>query len=647
MEAGATLRVEAPLLSPSRPSLLAVLLLAAPLAGAVDPPPLGDLSPPVNLRPRAALAPAARGRARQPEQGADMEDSILRLRSPYAAAAYLGNPAIQESFRHQDSALADRLFLAATESRDVEGFVTGLGDAAVVRSAIAARARGCFCQRASQVLPWYDSQIEPIYGRDRRRVLEDALLEWDRLPGAVQRALQARRGGWPGLSLDERLEALKTDYADGEMAAILATVPRTDGELRALRRRFEALEPLLVDDGQREISEHMRRAGALVAGLNDAARRVGRSSPPELRAALAAARGAGTVEDALAGLDRVFDGLGVRNAQVDRYRPSTEAESLSPDQRAVLANTLRTSLLRSIAGTTAGDELTAFYRDTPLDIRIEQGSPSTLGWFMPGTDDITLNQRMIEEFARTQGRTAMDLTTDPALLQRMTWLLAPLFVHEATHHRQDRWARSQGIASPPMQQSEREAHVTDTLFTMELSARNPEFLAQLRANAKTSMLAAESLSKTDRMNRLGLHAFRQSIDAWHYADTLSLEGHAWCAHAFHRDPVDQLQAELERRRGLPPEEQGLLDRGPEAPARIGNEAEWRALLAATGTPHLRSMLERRSRLLAMSDPRAYETWRRRFADFDERTRRQFDTILTGGAAVERPLGTTPPPPPPR
>jgi hypothetical protein len=622
-------------LSPSRLTLLAVLLLAAPLAGAVDAPQRGRTAP------RPVSTP------RQPEQGANMEDSILRLRSPYAAAAYLGSADIQEGYRRLDPALAGRLFIAATENRDVEGFVTGIGDAGVVRSAIVARPSGCFCQRPATVLAWYDSQIEPIYGKERRRVLEDALLEWDRLPAPVQRALQARRGAWAGLTLDERFDALRADYADREKAAILATVPRTDAELRALRRRAEALAPLLVDDSERGLWEHMNKASALVAGLNDAARRVGRSSPPGLHAALAAARGAGTVEEALAGLDRVFDGLGVRNAQVDRQRPSTPAESLTADQRAVLATTLRTSLLRSIAGTTAGDELIAFYRDTPLNIRIEQGPPFANGWFMSGTNDITFNERRIEEFVRTQGKTAMDLTTDPALLQRMTWLLAPLFVHEATHHRQDRWAQANGLPSPPMQQKEREAHVTDTLFTMELSLRNPEFLRTLRENAPTSGLAQGNLGKVDRMNRLGLDFFRQSIDAWHYADTLSLEGHVWCAHAWHREPVSQLQAELERRRALPAEEQSRLERGPDPPERIRSEEEWRALLQATGTPQLRTMLERRSRQLSISDPRAYEAYRRRFAEFDERSRRQFDTIITGGPAPERPLGTSPPPPTPR
>jgi hypothetical protein len=631
-------------LSPSRQLLLAVLLLAAPLARAGDPPPPGGLVGPPQRAPVAV--PATRHGA-QPTQGDSLEDSIFRLRSPYASAAFLQNTEIQAIVRQRDAALFERLFVAATEIADVQGFVTGIGDAGVVRSAIVERPRSCFCQRPMVVLAWYDDQLKPIYGNDRRRVLEDALLEWERLPPAVQRALQARRGGWSGLTLDERFAALKTDHADRELAAVLATVPRSDSELRALRRRAEALDPLLVDDDSRRLQEHLTKASALVAGLNDAARRVGRSSSPELRDALAAARGAGTVEAALAGLDRVFDGLGVRNAQVDRQRPSTEAESLTPDQRAVLATTLRTSLLRSIAGTTAGDELIAFYRDTPLNIRIEQGPPSANGWFMSGTDDITINERRIEEFVRTQGRSAMDLTTDPALLQRMTWLLAPLFVHEATHHRQDRWARANGLPSPPMQQKEREAHVTDTLFTMELSRRNPEFLRTLRESAPTSSLADGNLRKVDRMNRLGLDFFRQSIDAWHYADTLSLEGHAWCAHVWHREPVRDLEAELERRRALPAEEQARLERGPDPPDRINSEADWRALLAATGTPQLRAMLERRGRQLSMSEPRAYEAYRRRFAEFDERSRRQFDTIMTGGAAPERPLGTSPPPPPPR
>jgi hypothetical protein len=42
----------------------------------------------------------------------------------------------------------------------------------------------------------------------------------------------------------------------------------------------------------------------------------------------------------------------------------------------------------------------------------------------------------------------------------------------------------------------------------------------------------------------------------------------------------------------------------------------------------------------MATPRVYEAWRRRFAEFDERSQRQFDTIQ-GGGAPER--GGVPPP----
>lgn len=631
---------------PSSRSALLLLLLLAPAAGAQDPAPPAVSDTPVVPDRRPVPVPGERARAVPPparvsggpEQGADLQDDILRLRSPYSAASFLDNPDIRQGFR--DPELAQRLFLASTEIRDVFNIVTGVGDAGVVRSAIVARAASCFCQKPALMMSWYASQVEPIYGKERKRMLEDALLEWDRLPSAVQRALQARRSAWPRLDLDERFAALKADYTDREKAAILATVPRSDSELRALRRRFEALEPLLVDDASREISHHMRKASALVSGLNDAQARMGRSTPPELRAALAAARSAGTVEEALAGLDRVFDGLGVRNAQVDRQRPSNASEALTPDQRSVLETTLRHSLLRSIAGTTAGDELNAFYRDTPMNIRIVAGSPSTLGWY-DGGDDIMLNQRLIEEFVRTQGRTAMDLTTDPALLQRMTWLLAPLFVHEATHHRQDSWARGQDIPAPAMQQKEREAHVTDTLFFMEMGQRNPEFLAFMRASAPTSMLADESVRKADRMHRHGLATFRQGIDAFHYADLLSLEGHAWCAHRWHRNAVADLDAELQRRRDLPAPQQAELQRGPETPPQIASEEDWRAVLARSGTPHLQAMLERRRERLTLATPRVYDAWRSRFAEYDARSQRQFDTIQ-GGGPPERVL--VPPPP---
>lgn len=611
-------------MSPSRSAAL-LLLLLAPVVGAQDPvPPV--LERPVD-RPPTGVAVHAPGAA-----AADLEQAVLVRRDPAAARQVLERPETVP-LRTADPAAFQRLFEAAAQVRDVEGVVKGMSLPDGVRNAFLARPPGCFCHAPGPLIAWFDLYVDGSH-HDRRDTVREAELEWDRMPPAARGALAARRADWPSLDLGARFAALKAGYADLELAALLALVPNTRSQFAALERRADELRPLLTEDDSERLIGHVAQARALVNGLEDAARRLGRGGDPRLAQMLADARAAGSVNEALSRLGTFFDGLGTRNTGVDRERPSTASEALDPGQRALLASLLRTGLQRAIAGTTAGDEIVAFYRTTPLNLHLEPAERYTGAYYTPGTDDITINLRSIEEFARVRGRRAADVLSDPALLQQLSWLLAPVLVHEATHHRQDRWEREHGLPIGNTQEAEEEAYQTQAVFTIEKTRRDPAYLAFLQGAAPLSIQAAGDLRRVDEISRYGLSIFRLGIASFNYPTTPSLEGRVWISAPSTRRISGDLAAELRRRQGLPAAEQASLESGPDFPSGYMSDEQWARALAVTGTAHLRRQEQIMRERLRTLTPEGYAAWRGRFDAANERAQGVLD-MLSSGEPPER------------
>ncbi|MBI3563707.1 MAG: hypothetical protein HY079_00765 [Elusimicrobia bacterium] len=296
------------------------------------------------------------------------------------------------------------------------------------------------------------------------------------------------------------------------------------------------------------------------------------------------------------------------------------------------ADMLGPALLKEVAGTRAGDQIGDFYAKTPMRITIEPEETGNLATYFRGT--LNFGRGDVEDFLKARGKTARDLVSQPGLMAEFVRELAPVFVHEATHHRQDVWATARGINGAWSQYQEVEAMETEAMYVLEKSSLDPTYKAYLAKSGANSPNAREALSLARRMETQGADQFRRSIRAWHYPGLLSLEGETWERASRHEKVVEGVRAELKRRDSLPPAGRALLENGPKLDTDYDAYADFLAALRRAGTVQLREALaaERKARA---GIPGAYAQHRAR-ADEADRAAETLLADLKAGKTARRP-----------
>lgn len=512
---------------------------------------------------------------------------LVDQRDPDAAERFLDGAALQASLKAQDEGAYLELFRAATELRDLRQMLRGYQrEKRVLREGLAARPDCSFCQDSRRLLAW-----SARWHAAPDDLLRKAVFEWDSLPDARRRWLIKRgvsRASWDGTRFVDRLAKLR-EWAEEERAAIMKAVPRTAQDLERLRDRASDVDEYLDHDDAYGLDERLARDEAAVEALADAEKRLARATDPKLKAALAAAEKAGDLETRLARLGEIFDGLHVPNAALHTAAPMPAGQGFDDATAKLVADMLGPALLRETRGTRAGDDLEAFYAKTPMTITLKPEPSGNLATYFGGT--LNFGRGDIEDFLKARGRSARDLTTQPALLGDLARELAPVFVHEATHHRQDVWAQDKGIKDSWSQYQEIEAMETEAAFVLEKSAIDPSYRAYLERVADNDPNAREAMGLARRLETQGPDQFRRSIRALHYPGLLSLEGETWSRIVTHRRVAEYARAELARRDGLPAAEQaGLEKKGGKLERAYGTPRELRDAVRGLGTPELKAAL---------------------------------------------------------
>lgn len=540
--------------------------------------------------------------------------ALLRERDPGAAEAFLSDPSLQAAMRAEDERTELELFRAAVELRDLRQLLRGYErEDRVIRDGLAARPDCAFCQDPKRLLAWSDR-----WNAAPRGFLRGALYEWDTLPAPRARWLAARGvspAAWEATPFAARQEKIR-EWGKAEFDRAMKAVPKNEAELEALGERADAINDALGHDDAYALGERVAKAEAAVKAMADAERRLATSDDPALKAALRDARNAPDLETALANLGRIFDGLKIPNEAVRAAAPLKPGQGFDDRTRRLTAEILGPALLREIGGTWAGDELNAFYAKVPMRITIRPEDAGNLATYSDGV--MNFGSGDIEDFLKARGRSARDLLTDPALLRDLTRDLAPVFVHEATHHRQDVWTQEQGIRDASTQYQEIEAMETESVYVLEKTARDPSYKAYLARSAKTSANAREALSLARRLDTGGADSFRRSIQALHYPGLLSLEGDSWETLAARRRSAADVRAELGRRAALSPLRRAALYVGGGLKDEYEDRSRFLSAVGLAATPALEKFLERAARADA-AEPSAYARQRARLDSVNRAT----------------------------
>lgn len=513
--------------------------------------------------------------------------AILRQRDPQAADLFLDDQGLQARLKAEDAKSELDLFRAATELRDLRQLLRGYDqEERVIRDGLAARPECSFCQDPKALLEWADK-----YRAAPRDFLRGALFEWDTMPKARAQWLAANganQASWQLMPFSERAAKIK-QWGKLQYDALMKAVPKDQAEMDALGLRASEANDALGHDEAYALGQRVEQAEAAVKAMAEAEKRLAKNASPEMLAALKAAKGAPDLETRLSQLGRIFDGLGVQNGALHAAAPLKPGQGFDEPTRRLAAEILGPALLRETDGTWAGAELKVFYAKTPMKITIKPEATGNLATYSDGV--MNFGSGDIEDFLKGRGRAARDLLTDQALLHDLVRELAPVFVHEATHHRQDVWAKNLGISDSWSQYQELEAMQTESVYVLEKAARDPSYKAYLQKEAKTSPNAREAIGLAQRLETNGGDRFRRSIQALHYPGLVSLEGEVWSRIVKRNQTAGEVRAELARRDKLPAMTRTILQRGPALEEEYDSRAEFTAALRSAGTGKLGEFLK--------------------------------------------------------
>lgn len=567
---------------------------------------------------------------------------ILRDNDPFAAANFLRDTNTQAALKAANEPLYQEVVGRAAELKDLQNLLHGLAEARAIRLALEARPLCAFCQKPPELEAWGHRWFNYL-DKSKWRALDEALLEWSTLTKERRDWLKTQsvdEAAWKATDLHARVEKLG-GWAKARYDALMKQSPADAAAADAFATQVWAISDLIGQDQWFRLHERLDAVKQSVGALADAEKKLAaKNADPKLKALLAQAKATPDMDARLELLGGIFDGLGAPRAALKAAAPPSAAQTFDDTNRPVVAALLAQGLLAQTDGTQAGQVLRDFYQKQKLDLRLAKAANANwIGWHANGV--MTFNEAHLTDFLQARGRTIRDLQTDHNLLDALAAELAPLFVHEATHARQEVWAREQKLPQLVGQHLELEAMQTEALFIIEKLKKDPAYKKRLEADAATSVPARESLSKAQRMLTGGPQYFRDTIEAWHYPETLSLEGVVWCQIEWHRTARADMEKELARRAKLTPEERKRLDKGPAFPTAPLDAKQFADALSSVNTASLAAQVAKASGRLE-DLPEEYQAYEKRLADHNASVARQL--ALLKGEAVQQAMADHVPPP---
>ncbi|MBI3299611.1 MAG: hypothetical protein HYZ75_15710 [Elusimicrobia bacterium] len=605
------------------------------------------LSTPSRLRATLALSllllsSGAAASTRGPGTGftGDPFAAVIEDDNPFAATFLLGTEAgraqlarlkAEEALRH------DVVFARALELKDLRGLITGgHNDVRALRLGLQGRPNCAFCQVPEKLLAWR----QRFFGKEDA-VLKAAVYDWATMPPERQAWLKDHASPeevWRRLTYSERQEVLR-GWALSEREALLKADPRTRGELGLMGARMNEMTAVLTGNESVAVWQRYAQAEQAVLRLEEARAKLKGSKDPALQAKLAEAEKAKDLDSRLSALGALFDGARIAAPGLRAQAPSRPDQAFTPESRALVAELVKTGMLAETKGTFAGAELTEFYAKVPMKVAIAPTEGSAVAWYWDGV--MSFNERHISEFVKARGKSLDDLARDQALLKELNLELVPVFVHEAVHHRQDVWAKAQGIPSNWSQHQEQEAMMAHALFVTQ-KAKTDKAYAKFLAAHPDSTTVRQAAMLSSRLEQNGADWFSHSVMADHYPERLSLEGVVWCQIALlHNAIYADVDGELKRRAALAQAERTALESGQALAPSYPTNGDWLAAMRKAKTADLKALVDGQRALLAQQ-PRIYEMYRARLEEATRVTEERLRTLQSGQSAQR-----VPPPPPNR
>ncbi len=230
-------------------------------------------------------------------------------------------------------------------------------------------------------------------------------------------------------------------------------------------------------------------------------------------------------------------------AKLDSARMSRPAETFNSRDYPVIADMLKTALLKEISLTQAGKTVLDFYSKNALNLKIETCS-GCYGKFEPSSDSIKLDTNLIQQFLRiNKYKTENLLNGGSEPVKNLARFLAPVFMHETAHYIQSSWAKSRGVYFPYVQEKETEANYLQAAYVLEKTQNDGEFRLMAQELREIMPYVDNSVKMAQNARELPYSKFKETT-RWQYSGVPSFD--------FARSSILTVVAEeLQKRQALP------------------------------------------------------------------------------------------------
>ncbi|PJA16758.1 MAG: hypothetical protein CO113_15795 [Elusimicrobia bacterium CG_4_9_14_3_um_filter_62_55] len=466
-----------------------------------------------------------------------------------AAAQFLQDDRTQDWLRANAPERHRDLFEKAAGLNDLRLILKTYDNPDTLRLALLARSDMTQANSPRKMLSWIDADPSLHPFRDR---VAAAFWEWETLEEPQRWALNRRSvtpEQWAAVSFETRRRFLRGAGQEMIRGTGIGGMPKSETHLETQRRALLLGWGAFDNDERFEQNERFKKGATAFRKLKEAKEKLESSLSPTLRGVLDQAEKETDPDRALHWLKIVFDGVGDKTASrvVSRAAEPNADQRFTDQHRRALGLFMKRHLLQEIAGTQAGDMLLEFFRTQPLNLRIGPLKGSRYAQYEPKSNEIAMSEKIVLDYLRAKDMSLDALFQNGPALSDLIALLAPSFVHEATHQTQFQALVERGV--PPGTEQwydttlEVEAFSRQTLYVHE-KARTSERHRLLFIEGQRWISATRSDTQRAQTFKDDPERFRMEI-LGAYAEVSNLSGMA--ARRL-RDRQGDLKGEREARR---------------------------------------------------------------------------------------------------
>lgn len=397
------------------------------------------------------------------------------------------------------------------------------------------------------------------YKRDKLELAGAAVRSWNSLGENERKWLESTgmtAGDWGKLSLSERSKIF-APFNKAEALKLLATPSEmTEAAIEEIRGKAKSFWGDLDKGTKDKLFWHVDQLRTRLA-VDQKASEMLKDDPAALRSLEGEFAGIKDlpVSEQLSRLNAFFDrSPALKNSEIAKIVhaqiPLAPNEAFTNIDRRTMLLYLQTALPKIISGTSSGDRVAAFFKKTPLIIKITP-LPGLYGYNSGGI--VAFSEELILKWMRVNGYTAKDLHSKKEPVQELSKFLSPLLIHEATHMEKFAWLKSEGLldATKFNQEFEIECMSNEALFITEKMKEDPAF-SEMFSRDYSPYLREEK--ENTRIFQADIRQFRNMVRNCYYTYHPSFEAVA----SANLSDAAAIAEELRRRESLPGPERDRL-----------------------------------------------------------------------------------------